>query len=62
MKVVCCGIRRKTQVRIPAQASKRNMKKNISSEISFQQISGKSCEKGERQHLAFNDGFLKIIT
>ena len=41
--VVCWLIRRKTRVRVPSQASKRNMK-NISSAISSQQISGKNSE------------------
>ena len=38
-----CGlIRSKARVRIPDQASKRNMKKNISSTTFFQQISDKN--------------------
>ena len=41
-KLVCWLMRCKARVRIPGQASKRNMKKNIFSAISSQQISGKN--------------------
>ena len=38
-------VRRKVWFRILGQASKREMKKNISSAISSQQISGKKSER-----------------
>ena len=41
-QVVCWLIRRQDWIRIPGQASKRNMEKNISLAISSQQISGKN--------------------
>ena len=43
-QVECWLIRHKARVRIPGQASKRNMKKNFSSAISSQQFSGKNSE------------------
>ena len=44
MAVVCWLIRRKSRVRMPGQALKRNTKKNISMAISSQQVSGKNSE------------------